>query len=521
MADLRSRPGRTGLGGPPAGASESEPVQPLRRRRGRALAWVVVIAVVLAGAGVAAARFIKSPAERAAEADPPAPSVITAPVESRRLTDTVVLRGQVAAAQTVEVAPQGGGGKDAAGKPVVTGVRVTAGDVLKPGQVLLEISGRPVFVLPGEVPVYRDLKPGAEGKDVAQLQAALAALGLKSGADKDGSYGTGTRKAVEDLYRRLGYEPPRSPDAGDEQLKGAQDRVTQAERAAKTAKDALASARAAAKQASPPPSGPASGGPGADPVKAAEQQSAYADEDLAKARKDLADLQAKAGAMVPAAEVVFLKGFPGRVDAVGARVGGEVKEKAVTISAGALVAKGQLAPHEKGLVRPGMKVRLLSELTGVEAEGTVASVADTPTVPNDTDGRGAGAGASTGRTFEMVVAPTSPLDPKLAGQDVRLTVEAASSDGEVLVVPLSAVSAGADGRTVVTVLAADGGQHRVEVRPGPTGDGFVQVTPAGGGRLTPGDRVVVGVKRTRTDSDGGGRGGAPAGGPGTSSGGAG
>ncbi|MGW6685643.1 peptidoglycan-binding protein [Streptomyces sp. NPDC054961] len=469
--------------------------------RGRAVVWVVAVAVLLGMGGVVAAQFITSPGERAAETDPPAPSVITVPVELRRLTDTVVVRGQVSAEQTVNVAPQPGGGKDGAGKPVVTGVRVKPGDVLRSGQVLIEVSGRPVFVLAGEVPVYRDLKPGSEGRDVRQLQAALAALGWKSAPDKEGSYGAGTRKAVESLYERLGYEEVESPDAGEEQLRAAEDRVTRADRAVKSAADALAAAKEGGGRtgAGQPPGG-------GDPVKSAQQQLAYAHEDSVRAGKDLDGLRAKAGAMVPAAEVVFLRGFPGRVDAVGAQVGGEVKDKAVTISAGALVVKGQLAPHEKGLVRPGMKVGLLSELAGTTAEGTVTSVVDKPSASGDEQGQGPGTGARA-RTFEMVVTPVSALDPELAGQDVRLTVEAASSEGDVLVVPLSAVSAGADGRTVVTVQAADGRQHRVEVRPGTTGDGYVQVTVVGDGQLGAGERVVVGVRHGGGEGGGGGGGG--------------
>lgn len=470
-----------------------------RRRPHRTLVAVAAAAVVAIGGGVVGAGLIKSPAERAAEADPPAPSVITATVELRRLTDTVAVRGQVAAAQTVDVAPHGTA-KDGGARSVVTAVRVKAGEVLAAGQVLLEVAGRPVFVLAGEVPVFRDLKPGGEGKDIAQLQAALSGMGFGVGGDRSGLFGSGTREAVEALYRRLGYEAPRSPDAGEEQLRAGRERVTQAERAVEAAvavRDAAAAAPAASPAQPAGGKGPAEsfGRGGADPVKAAEQQLAYAEEDSARARSELAALEAKAGAMVPASEVVFLRGFPARVDAVGAQVGAEAREKAVTVSAGALVAKGRLAPYEHGLVRPGMRVRLLSEATGLAADGRVTAIANTPTETARTSESAQGAAAG-GRSFEMTVTPSAALDARLAGQDVRLTVEAAASDGDVLVVPVSAVSAGADGRTVVTVQERGGEQRRVEVRPGATGSGFVQVTPLAGGRLAPGDKVVVGVRRT-------------------------
>lgn len=95
--------------------------------------------------------------------------------------------------------------------------------------------------------------------------------------------------------------------------------------------------------------------------------------------------------------------------------------------------------------------------------------------------------------------PDRALPGRLAGQDVRLTVEAGSSGGKVLVVPVSALSAGADSRTRVTVLERSGDRRRVEVRPGTSGDGYTEVTPVGGAPLAEGDKVVVGVRPTEGD----------------------
>ena len=78
------------------------------------------------------------------------------------------------------------------------------------------------------------------------------------------------------------------------------------------------------------------------------------------------------------------------------------------------------------------------------------------------------------------------------GLDVRLTVTAAQTDGNVLVVPVSAVSAAADGDTTVTVQDATGRLRRVGVQAGESGDGFVAVSPVEAGTLKAGDRVVVG-----------------------------
>ncbi|MFF7457628.1 peptidoglycan-binding protein [Kitasatospora sp. NPDC008115] len=531
------------------------------RRRRRALVLVMAAAVALAGGGVAASTMIKSPAQAAADSEPPAPDVLTAAVEKRVLTDSVVIRGQVSAGQSVDVAPAGGGGATGA-KPVVTKLPLKVGDQVQAGQSVLEVAGRPVFALHGDLPVYRDLKPGATGQDVKQLQQALKELGFGSDGDAEGTYGTGTKEAVKKFYAARGYDPmPATPD-GDAQVTAAQDAVTGGERALADAKDALKQARkqyddavAAARQqelaqqqaqqqqaqqsAAPTaaPTGAATGGPaatapapvatagtgrsgtaggtgpaaqaGESPVDAArtavetaQKQVTRATEDLAKLRKKVTDAKAAAGPMVPAAELLFLSGFPARVDAVAGRIGGEVSGKVLTVSAGALVVKGGLSISDKGLVHPGQTVEILSEVTGVKAAGKVGAVADTPG-----DGQPAGAAPGAGQGgqnpapaqgaatngYPMVVQPDAPLDPRLAGQDVRLTVQAASSAGPVLVVPLSAVSATADGRTVVTVYE-NGQRRRVEVTPGTVGGGSAEVRPLTENTLKEGDQVIVGVK---------------------------
>lgn len=78
---------------------------------------------------------------------------------------------------------------------------------------------------------------------------------------------------------------------------------------------------------------------------------------------------------------------------------------------------------------------------------------------------------------------------------MRLTIEAASTGSKALVVPITALSSGADGRTTVTVIGPSDNRRRVEVRPGTAGDGYVAVTPVGRGELREGDAVVTGVGR--------------------------
>ncbi|MEV7582171.1 peptidoglycan-binding protein [Streptomyces erythrochromogenes] len=464
-------------------------------------------AVLLTAVGMGSSFVIKSPAQAAAEAGPPPLDVLTSPVEKRVLRDTLIVRGTASAAQTVQVAPSGGGEGTAAA--VVTKLPLAQGSEAAAGRVLMEVSGRPLFVLPGKTPVYRDLKPGATGDDVAQLQRGLAAMGHGSGGDKAGQFGAGTKAALTAFYASIGYDPlPASTDGG-EAVTAAQDSVSGAERA-------LQDARAAAKAGS---SGGvaagASGTPSGKPAPA-EPDSRLAvnraQEDLDKARRRLADVQAKAGPMLPAGEVVFLEGLPARVDTVNVSIGSKVSGPAMTLSAGELVVRAQLKEHQKGLVRTGQKVEIQSEVSRITAAAQVQSVDDKLSVPKAAPqgggtGQDSGQGQSQGQSqgqgqgpagqsgYALTVRSDQPLDPSLAGQDVRLTIEAAATDGAALVVPASAVSAGADGLTSVTVVDSAGAQRRVPVKAGTVGDGFVEVVPSVPGTLNERDEVVTGVKQ--------------------------
>ena len=72
-----------------------------------------------------------------------------------------------------------------------------------------------------------------------------------------------------------------------------------------------------------------------------------------------------------------------------------------------------------------------------------------------------------------------PALAAFSGQAVKITVEIATTGGDVLTVPVSAVVTSADGRARVHV-EVPGGQRDVYVKLGLTAMGAVQVTPEGG-----------------------------------------
>ncbi|MFJ6515650.1 peptidoglycan-binding protein [Streptomyces sp. NPDC091406] len=462
----RSADPDTAAGGPAHGA----PAPALARRR-RVLIAVVVGALVTGGAGFGLSTVVRSPAQAAAEAGAPERDVLTADVEHRVLRSSLVIRGEVAAERTFTVSAAVNAAEGA--EPLVTKAPLRAGDQVRAGSVLVEVSGRPVFALPGSLPAYRDLKPGSRGKDVAQLREALAGRGFPSVADPAGEFAAATQAALEAFYQSLGYEPRPVAEDGADRVEAATTAVTDAERA-------LQDVRAA------------------DPGEA--KVVVRAEEDLDRARGALADARLQAGAMLPASEVVFLDRFPARVESVAAQVGDRAPGDVMTISSGSLGVRGALTPSQRSAVAAGQKVRVLAEATGDEFTGATASVTEPDGARQQAQGEGEGGteggdtgGSGGGGAMAILnVTPDKKLDAALAGQEVRLTIEIRASRGKVLVVPFSAVSSAADGSTVVTVLTPNGERRQVRVRPGLEGDGSVQVTPSQRDALTPGDRVIVG-----------------------------
>ncbi len=160
-----------------------------RRRRWPWALVAVLVALALAG-GAWWLRPGEAPAATSAEATEP----VTAPVERATLTERLRLNAQLTYGDAVPLPPAGG---------VVTALPA-AGSVIATGERVYEVDGRPVVLLPGERPFWRELAEGAEaGEDVRQLQQALAVLGLFD-AEADGRFGPRTARALKEWQKRLG-----------------------------------------------------------------------------------------------------------------------------------------------------------------------------------------------------------------------------------------------------------------------------------------------------------------------------
>jgi len=163
---------------------------------------LLVVAAAAAGAWFAGS-YIQSPAEMAARVAPPPPSPILVPVEEKVLSADILTRGtaRFGLPQPVSLAPS----PLKPGPSIITSLPLR-NIQLHEGDVILTASGRPVFILEGKVPAYRDLAPELSGEDIRQLKQALIRFGFKPG-DIDKPYDEQTSNAVVDWYKSKGWEP--------------------------------------------------------------------------------------------------------------------------------------------------------------------------------------------------------------------------------------------------------------------------------------------------------------------------
>lgn len=548
-----SEPDLPGLGDPlPVSAPEGgEPVA--RGLRGPKLVMLVAgVAVVCLVGGLLAGRLVKSPAQAAAEAAPPPAGPVTVRVEKKVLSNDVTLRADAVYADAVEVRLETG---DLKGPAVVTGQVPEVGAELGPGSVLLEIAGRPVIMLPGELPVYRTMRSGTSGPDVAQLKAALASLGIDPGDAASDVYDAATAKAVDALYAKVGYASPEADEEAATALKAAKDAVRDAEdgvaqaeaglnagnaasNATKLAADqaigaaerALAhekevmaeqeAARAAAEAAGEevPPAvfhdipaledaivlAKAQRAELDVPADTTEQQRALdgARRLLRDARESLVEAQDATLTALPASEVVFAAGLPRRVDYVMVARGQKVDGPVAAISGAALLLKAGVSKGDSAYLKEGAVGEV--ELGGVTVKARISSIGNKAPAPTggDTGAEGGEDGAEGGDAAPSdagrVNVTLEPIDltPEqvgaLRGQNVKVRIEVGATNGEVLVVPNAALSVDSGEHPRVEVLRSDRKDTElVNVEIGLQADGFVEITSADG-ELAVGDRVVVG-----------------------------
>ncbi len=487
----------------------------MRRRVTIVVALVVVVAA--AAVGWVAAGQIKSPAQVAAETEPPVPSLITVPVEEMVISNDVVTRGTVRFEQPESIAVSAVALEGVS--PVVTEMP-KIGDEFVEGDVLYEIAGRPAFVLEGDLPLFRTVRIGDEGEDVEQLQEALTRLGFEPG-EIDGVYGDETEDAVVAFYESRGYEPLEASDAAREAYTSARDSynaskdfVADAQRSVEAAKGVETAAAEALKVAGerlaqaeagthpdtglpPTPDEMAELRAEVDAATAllsdASAQVVSANSGLKGAKRSqsasgavLSQARAALGYPAPETEFLFFAAFPIRVDSVLVERGDVAMGEIMQVSGARLAIDSAVKLAEAEYVKVGAPVTIELDRLGISVTGTVSFVAGGPGT-ND---------VAVDRVYVEILPDEVRADLNNTNVKITIPVASQSTSGAVLAVPAAALSATGAGDTIVTVEETDGTTRAVTVTPGlSTAGGMVEITPVDGD-LEAGDRVVVGFQTT-------------------------
>lgn len=438
--------------------------------RVRWMGWWAAVSAVATVAAFAVGTQVRSPWSDAVR-NAGTPATATVAVEEREFVDAAVaVTGVVRAGTPVSVVPV-----VADGRAVVTAAVASPGDVVDPGGVVVEVSGRPLIALPLPFALYDDLAPGDSGPGVRAVQESLQQLGRYSGP-VDGVYGPGTSAAVRALYEAAGaVAPATSADlaaAVDEARSGvdraqadvdAARRQLDRDRAAQTGADDRASATAAAQGA-------------VDDARRA----------LVTAQRLLSEAQAAADTPLPAAEVVAVGAGP--VTCMWVAGVGTVLDDADA---------------------PGEAARLSFGETSVQARVTVAEAPELPVGTRVSVASALDAAAVAGGVVRQVgeFAPASDLGD-LPGYDVEIALEdpgaAPFDDADAVLVspaeehesqrglgvPLVAVRSQGDQLYVLRRDEAADEPRRVDITVRTDSDGWVLVDE---GPLRAGDRLVIEV----------------------------
>lgn len=488
----------------------------LRVLRGNRALWIAT-AVALASlvGGLLIGRFLVSPAD--ADASAPAPGLVTVPVEFGELRNDVTTRGDVGFADPIEVAPDVSG---LTGKAVVTGQVPAVDSMLGPRSIALEVVGRPVIVLPGELPAYRTLRLGVSGPDVVQLKRALVSLGINPGNADSALFDASTARAVGQLYASVGYPAPAPPEGAEKALDAARQGLSSADQAVQSASSELRRATSgpaavevkeadnmvgeaqralnSAQNEVPVDANRVADLKGAlelaqlrrSQLDAAQDASAQrtaldgARQMRADAAKALEQAQADLLPSLPAGEVLYLTDLPRRVDDVAVKVGQVLDGTAMTVSGAELQVAASVADADATLLDVGMKAEF--ELPdGTPHSATIAQLEQTKD--------------SSRWSVTLVPDPlTAEQSAAVQGQNIRLRIPVGATEGKVLQVPVAALTAGPGGETRVEVAVDDprkGEKARtrlVDVTTGLAAAGVVEVVPVADGDLGEGDLVVVG-----------------------------
>jgi len=407
-----------------------------------------VLALALLGATGTAWYFAaqaRTPAQRAEETQEPDDSIITVRVDQDQLVDTLdfdaILDRTGDFSVPAPAAPEG------VATALASKIPLEVGDEVRAGTLLLEVSGRPMIALEGDVPAYRDLEEGDTGPDVEQLQLALQQI---YGTPKTGTFDSRTASDLEKLYDSVGYEPATNEEAVE----------TETEENTETDTDTEENA----------------------------------DENVGGGQADTVERAA-----LPAAEIVFLPELPMQVSKINAKQSAPVGEEPVMVLAsGDWKLEAELDDAAAAeLSKLGEDAELEygdGPLEGQEVDAFELETREVEDTENEGDFYGEEEEAQTvEKTFAVFAFDADKvedMDDLAPGEEQELTLVLARSAEDALIVPLSALWTDAEDRTMLTVIDEDQKERHVEVDVTLRHDGRGVVAPVDG-ELAKGDEVVI------------------------------
>ncbi|MET9963554.1 peptidoglycan-binding protein [Streptomyces sp. NPDC006326] len=158
------------------------------KRRGKWLLGSLAVVLAVSGGGYAVTAQPRSDSGRAKDRQADGLPRQTAPVRRGDLSSGLTVEGTLGYARERKLGAGGPG--------VLTWV-AGAGSAIERDGRLYEVNGRPVRLMYGTTPVYRQMKTGDKGEDVRQLKRNLVALGYGTGLDpEDATFTAGTATAV-------------------------------------------------------------------------------------------------------------------------------------------------------------------------------------------------------------------------------------------------------------------------------------------------------------------------------------
>ena len=512
--------------------------------RGHRVIWLIaIVAVVSLAAGVVLSRFIESPSDAAAKAQPPSAGLVTVPVENRVIANDVTMRADVLYDEAVEVTIETG---EISGAAVVTGKVPEVGTEVGAASVFLEIAGRPVIALPGELPAYRSLRVGVSGPDVLQLKQALASLGIDPGSVESDSYDTRTAAAVDKLYVMAGYPSPAASEDSQAALTSARAALTSAKDMLTTADADLAAAKSGPSKADrlaadntvnsaqralntaiavrDAPAGVDEdgialpkdsqaldnavadaqdalnlaivqrdgviAGSGTTTQQAARNAASQAVTDAQTAVDDAIEATLTS---LPASEITYFAALPRRVDQVTVTRGETVTSaKAVMSVSGAdIVVSGSVGAADAALLTVGM-VGSFPLPDGTTSTATITEITAVESADSDA-GEATDAGSGAGRVTVLFTpdALTPEQITQLQGSNIKVTISVNSTGDKVLAVPSAALTAGPGGESRVERKVTGDTTELIKVETGLAASGYVQILSSETS-LADGDLVVVG-----------------------------